>query len=52
MNRTIWYNKSLEYALLVMGYKMEHCFLRNNLVWKQQLKKAQIKEIFLLVNLL
>ena len=32
MNRTIWHNKSLEYVLLVMGYKMEHCFLRNNLV--------------------
>ena len=32
MNRTIRYNKSLECALLVMGYKMEHCFLRNNLV--------------------
>lgn len=32
MNRTIRYNKSLEYALLVMGYKMEYCFLRNNLV--------------------
>lgn len=29
MNRTIQYNKSLKYALLVMGYKMEHCFLRN-----------------------
>ena len=45
MNRTMRHNKSLEYALLVMGYKMEHCFLRNNLVWKQRLKKAQIKEI-------
>ena len=32
MNRTIRYNKSLECSLLVMGYKMEHCFLRNNLV--------------------
>ena len=32
MNRTIWYNKSLECALLVMDYKMEHGFLRNNLV--------------------
>ena len=40
MNRTIRYNKSLEYALLVMGYKMEHCFLRNNLVWQQQLIKS------------
>ena len=40
MNRTIRYDKSLEYALLVMGYKMEHCFLRNNLVWKQRLIKS------------